>query len=545
MVRRSSVGRQRGTSRVGRETTLRKGDWMGHIEPHGRRRSAGARRRRSFTAALLALTLALLLAACGGDDDASDDATDATDGGSDTATDSGAADGDHPLAGQSIEMTILGIAGWLPSELGVQMSPLFAEYAAENYGYDVSFEFDAAPFSALFQQAAASLATGSNEYNIIISDSQWLGALAEPGWIVQLNDIIDENPELQLEWYSELVMDTYMRYPEGTDTIYGLPQMGDTIALFIRKSLLEDPDERAAFEAEYGWEMPLEFDDFIDLTMDEFEDMAAFFTRPEEDLYGTSMQFDREYDFMTCYLYPFMFGRGGEIWNPETREVFGVLNSPANVEGLEEMVRWIDYAPPGVERFGIAETIDAWTEGRLFSAFQWAAVGGAMVGGVVADDTMVVVPPRHVGSDGEAIRMYTMGGQPWVLNAFNTDEEMIVAVDFLKWWYQPETQLEFARRGGNPTDAPTLNDPDFADLNVWNRSYLHMLQDGKSQDFWKDPNYSEMLAVQQEAWTAFATGQIDDAELAMEWTACRQQEILFNSGSSEVAPPDSCADVTL
>src|SRR5690606_1024370 len=120
---------------------------------------------------------------------------------------------EHPLAGQTIEMNILGIAGWLPSSLAVEMSPLFAEYTKEKYGYDVKFGFAEAPFSDLFQKAATSLATRSQEYNIIISDSQWLGALARPGWILQLNDIIAQNPNLQLEWYSQTVVDTYMAYP--------------------------------------------------------------------------------------------------------------------------------------------------------------------------------------------------------------------------------------------------------------------------------------------------------------------------------------------
>ena len=89
-----------------------------------------------------------------------------------------AAQESHPLAGKSIEMNILGIAGWVPSSLGVKMSPLFAEYVKEKYGYDVSFNFQEAPFADLFQKAATSLVTRSQEFNIIISDSQWLGALA-------------------------------------------------------------------------------------------------------------------------------------------------------------------------------------------------------------------------------------------------------------------------------------------------------------------------------------------------------------------------------
>ena len=108
----------------------------------------------------------------------------------------------HPLNGKSINMAILGIAGWLPSKLGVDMSPEFAKYAKDRYGYTVSFSFADAPFGQLFQKAATSLATRSAEYNIIISDSQWLGALATPKWIVPLNPIIAANKDLDIEWFA-------------------------------------------------------------------------------------------------------------------------------------------------------------------------------------------------------------------------------------------------------------------------------------------------------------------------------------------------------
>ena len=108
---------------------------------------------------------------------------------------------DNPLAGQTIDMTILGIAGWPPSRLGVDLAnDLFKPYAKETYGYDVTFAFEEAPFESLFQKAATSLQSESAQYNIIISDSQWLGALAEPGWIVRLNDIIAENPDLDIQF---------------------------------------------------------------------------------------------------------------------------------------------------------------------------------------------------------------------------------------------------------------------------------------------------------------------------------------------------------
>ena len=130
----------------------------------------------------------------------------------------------HPLAGKSIRMAILGIAGWLPSKLGVDMSPEFAKYAKARYGYDVTFSFADAPFGQLFQKAATSLATRSAEYNIIISDSQWLGALATPKWIVPLNDIIAKNKELDIEWFAPVVRQAYQTFPDGTANRYGFPR---------------------------------------------------------------------------------------------------------------------------------------------------------------------------------------------------------------------------------------------------------------------------------------------------------------------------------
>src|ERR1700731_2884782 len=106
------------------------------------------------------------------------------------------------LKGKQIKIALLGIGGWLPSKLPYEMAPEFAKYVKEKYGYDVSFSYADAPFSTLFQKAASSLATKSNEYSLMVSDSQWLGAFTEPGWIVKLDDIVKQNPELNIEWYN-------------------------------------------------------------------------------------------------------------------------------------------------------------------------------------------------------------------------------------------------------------------------------------------------------------------------------------------------------
>lgn len=452
----------------------------------------------------------------------------------------------HPLTGKTIDMSILGIGGWLPSSLGVAMSPLFNDYVQDRYGYSVNFSFAEAPFADLFQKAATSLATRSQEYNIIISDSQWIGALSEPGWILKLNDIIAANKALQIEWFSDTVVDTYMVYPEGSTDVYGLPQEGDTIALFVRKDMLTDPAERKAFQAKYNRPLPQTFDDFEALTMEEFERIAEFFNRPQDGVWGTAMQYSHVYDFITCQLYGFMYSTGGEIWDPRTSQIEGILNSDINAAAMVEMKRWLKYMPEGALNYGIGEVVDIFNQGKVFSAFQWAAVGLGMITEEMKakDQVLVVVPPKH-GSGSSAKRIYAMGGQPWVLNSFNDEEKMRVAIDFMNWWYRPDITLEFARRGGNPCDKATLNDPRFDDINPWNRAYKHMLRPGLSRDFWHHPKYAEMLAVQQEAFTSYMTGQTSDPKQALDYAACAQQQILYDFGTTSTAPTSACAVTSL
>src|SRR5699024_5013621 len=177
------------------------------------------------------------------------------------------------------------------------------------------------PFSSLFQKAATSLATRSQEYNIIISDSLWLGALARPNWIVKLDPIIAKNPDLDVKRFSSTIDKAYQIYPDGSSEKWGFPQEGDILVLYVRKDMLENPAEQKAFQQKYNKSLPQTFEDFQALTMDEFEKVAEFFTRPDKDLYGTAMQYSREYDFCTCALYPFMWSQGGEIWDPETGQV--------------------------------------------------------------------------------------------------------------------------------------------------------------------------------------------------------------------------------
>ena len=144
-------------------------------------------------------------------------------------------------------------------------------------------------------------------------------------------------------------------------------------------------------------------------------------------------------------------------------------------------------------------------------------------------EVWAVIPPGVKQDDGTVKRCYSLGGQPWVVNAFNTDEQMQVVIDYLNWWYLPETQLEFAKRGGNPLGTDVLNSEGFEDIQVWFPAFKYMMQEGNSKDFWHEPTYSELLSIQQEAFSAYAAGDdgsVEAAKATLDDIAAQQQKIL-------------------
>ena len=439
------------------------------------------------------------------------------------------------LKGKQINIAIIGIAGWLPSKLPYEMSPEFAKYAKEKYGYDVSFSYADAPFSTLFQKAASSLATKSNEYSLMISDSQWLGAFTEPGWIVKLDDVVKQNPELNIEWYNPVLRTSYQEYPDNSGHKVGFPEETDVLVVFARKDLFQDPKEREAFKAKYGKDLPQTFEDWENIAFnDDFEHICEFFTRPDKNLYGTVFQHSKEYDFQSMYVYPFMWSMGGEFWDPKTHDVEGYLNTEVNAKAMEYQKKFVQWEPPGALNYGISENIQAFTQGKTATSIMWAAVGLAMITDQNRDKVMVVPAPGIRQADGSLKRLYCIGGQPWVINNFATPEQKQVIIDFLEWWYSPAITLEYAKRGGNPADKATLESPQFDSINPWNRAMKYMIP--LNRDFYHSPKYSELLSIQQEAFTAYVTGAMNDPMKALNWAAARQQQVLYDLGDTQKKP---------
>ena len=142
---------------------------------------------------------------------------------------------------------------------------------------------------------------------------------------------------------------------------YGLFDDGDTIILYFRTDLFEDPANNDAFKAEHGRDLAAPQD------WDEYDQIQAFFTeRGGGNSWGGASQ--RAPGQVYGWFSEEFRNRGGRFFDDETLDA--TLDSEAGVATLTRMLESNKTMPPGIETWGFVEVLTAWMAGQI------AMVGG-------------------------------------------------------------------------------------------------------------------------------------------------------------------------
>ena len=125
-----------------------------------------------------------------------------------------------------------------------------------------------------------------------------------------------------------------------------------------RTDLFENADEMAAFESQYG--RALAFPE----TWDEFTEVAKFFTRPDKNLYGTTLM-PGNGDWATDDFKTLLAAWGGDGYMVSDDFTLA-FNSPEGVEALTyyaDLINKDKVTPPGVTSFSWDDASAAFTSG--------------------------------------------------------------------------------------------------------------------------------------------------------------------------------------
>ena len=277
----------------------------------------------------------------------------------------------------------------------------------------------------------------------------------------------------------------------------------------------------AAFEEEYGYALD------TPKTYDELWDIANFFTRPDEGLYGVAIYTQMDYDALTMGVENTMFSWGAD-WRDENNNVLGIVNSAEAVESVQFYRDLYDCCQvPGLSNAFFAETNDAMISGQAamimnYFAF-FPALASSEVSPYAADTGYFVNPAGPYGHQHAAL-----GGQGTSIISYISPERQEAAKDFIRWFAQEDIQAEWGALGGYTCNENVLATQEFLDVAPFNAAFAETM--GIVKDFWNVPVYAELLTVAQQELGNFIVLGEGDAQTAMDSIAEQHDTILRDAG---------------
>jgi multiple sugar transport system substrate-binding protein len=421
-----------------------------------------------------------------------------------------------PAASNVKELTIFW-AQWDPADYLQEIGNMYEKETG------IAVKVIQEPWGSFYDRMAAEWAARGDAYDMVVGDSQWLGQGAEQGHYMDMTDfMVSKNIHTSV---TEATMLYYGEYPPGSGKYFAYPTEGDAVGWAYRTDLFEDPEEMAAFKAEYGYDLaPPE-------TWDQLMDIAKFFTRvdnPKNGVkYGVGVYTQKDYDGMIMGYENVMFSYGADWWGPGF-EVEGYVNSDEAVAALEFYRELYSCcAPPGTSNAFFAEMNDAFISGQAAMVMNYFAFFPALANpGVNPHAGVTGFFSGPAGPDGD--RYVALGGQGLsVINYINNDRKQ-ASLDFIEWFAKEEVQREWARVGGYTCNKNVLASDEFLNNTTYNRAFAESMQMVK--DFWNIPVFGQMLEPVNRVMHGYLVDGQGNAKNVLDQIAKEHRQILVEEG---------------
>ena len=415
-----------------------------------------------------------------------------------------------PAMSQDKELTIFW-AEWDPSNY---LQELVNEYEAET-GVKVTVE--TTPWSDFQTKAFTEFNAGGSAYDMVVGDSQWLGAGAEGGHYVDLTDFFKKN-----DLGNVMAPATVTYYAEYGGKFWAVPMEADAAGWSYRKDWFEDPKEMEAFKAKYGYDLA------VPTSYAQLTDIAEFFHRPDENRYGIAIYTDNVYDGLAMGVTNAMYSFGGNLGDYKTYAVDGILNSDKNVAALEAYKKLYGFTPPGWSKTFFVENNQAITEGLAAMSLNYFAFFPALVNPATnphAEHTGFFANPAGPGGE----QFAALGGQGVSIVSYskNIDE----SYKFLEWFIKDSTQKRWAELGGYTASAAVLSSDEFRKATPYNEAFYQTMF--KVKDFWAVPEYAELLTAMNQRIYPFVVGGEGTAKEALDALTADWAETFKKYGRTE------------
>lgn len=303
------------------------------------------------------------------------------------------------------------------------------------------------PIHDHYEKMVANMGTESDEFDLFLCCTDWLPVLMHNESITALDEMIESNPPHDWPdgWHKAM-----LGLQQHYGNVYGLPWHDGPQVFHYRKDLFEDATEKENYLHQYGRELrPPQ-------TWDEFIDVAKFFTRPEQGLWGCCEAaytdgHNNVYDFLIH-----LWSRGGVLLDKNGEPQF---HGPEGVEALQyyaDLFHKHKVASLECLNLGSVECGNYYAQGN--AAMMWNWCGFAAVcemleySKIVGQNVCTKLPAGSAGS--VSLNIY------WVLTIPSGSQNKELAYQFLQHISAPHTDKMVSMAGANGVRLSTWNDPE-------------------------------------------------------------------------------------
>jgi multiple sugar transport system substrate-binding protein len=264
--------------------------------------------------------------------------------------------------------------------------------------------------------------------------TDWLAEAVDEGAIEELTPYMKEQPvaDWPQGWAPSIVEPLMFG-----DKLYTLPWHDGPECLIYRKDLFEDPGEQKSFRNQYGYELK------PPANWKQFSEVARFFTRPAENLYGTLFAafpdgHNTLYDFALQ-----LWSRGGEFEGAGGKAILNTPEAAAALDFYRNTVRDASMCYPGAENFDSTRSGDVVLSGAIAMMVNWFGFAarcdrpGSPLQGKIA----IAPIPSDEGKPPASLSVF------WNLGIGTGSKNKQAAYDFIHFLTQPEMDLGIVKHG--------------------------------------------------------------------------------------------------
>lgn len=300
----------------------------------------------------------------------------------------------------------------------------------------------------LYEETIAQNGLKNGDWDIAHLNTDWIFDAVNAKAVLDLNPLINENPPQN---YPEGWHQSLLHLQQINGGTYGLPFHDGPECLIYRKDLFENPFEKQNFKKQFGYEL------LPPKTWTEFTQIAEFFNRPAENLYGSvfaNYPDGHNMVFIFCLLF---WTKGGSLLNSRNQIDINRPEAVAALDYYRKISNNKNAVHPQSIDFGSVEAGIAFANGEVAMSINWfgfASMCEVIEESKVKGKVNIAELPHDENHETASLNVY------WLYTIGTGSKHQKLAYDFLRFATSPESDKLLTTEGGIGCRKSTWNDPE-------------------------------------------------------------------------------------